>query len=108
MEQMAQIALVSFMFINTFGKPETIGGWAGLQASIINERCLPPGEEAQVSEMADIHNRLARGPHQGGMMNGAACFLIYFTHHINGLKKSKSDMQPAPGHPTLWTEIIRI
>lgn len=30
MEQMAQIALVSFMFINTFGKPETMGGWGGL------------------------------------------------------------------------------
>lgn len=49
--------------------------------------------------MADIHNRLAHGPHQGGMMDGAVCLFIYFTYHINGLKKSKGDVQPDPEHP---------
>lgn len=49
--------------------------------------------------MADIHNRLAHGPHQGGMMDGAVCLFIYFTYHIIGLKKSKEDVQPDPEHP---------
>lgn len=39
--------------------------------------------------MADIHNRLAHGPHQGVMMDGGVCLFIYFTHHINGLKKKE-------------------